>query len=63
MWKLTITQKRKSEYSDSILTDYVEFFSDCIHELVEIIDKLTCLGTEAHDTSLKIELVEKEGEE
>lgn len=63
MWKLTISQKRKSEYSEYASINSVELFSDDIHELVEVVDKLTCLDTEAIETNFKIELVTKEGEE
>lgn len=63
MWKLTITQRRKSEYSEYASYHSTELFSDDIHELVEVVDKLTCLNAEAIETSFKIELVTKEGEE
>ena len=45
MWKLAITQKRKSEYSDHLMTEAVEFVSDDINELTILIDRLTALET------------------
>ena len=55
MWKLTITQKRKSEYSDYTTTEHIELVSTNFHELVETVDKLTCLDDEAIETTYKIE--------
>lgn len=62
MWKLTITQKRKSEYSDYTSTDHVELFSKSLHELVNLVDMMMNLVDEAIETTFKIESV-KEGEE
>ena len=59
MWKLTITQKRKSEYSKYPDKDYIEFFSESIHELVEVANKIANLNTEAIETLYKIENVEE----
>ena len=61
MWKLTITQKRKSEYSDYVATDCIELFSTNFHALGNTIDLLTCLDDKAIETTFKIESV-KEGE-
>lgn len=62
MWKLTITQKKKSEFSDYMTTDNVEFVSDDINELTMLVIRLS--GHEnAVETAYKIERVAKEGEE
>jgi hypothetical protein len=60
MWKLTITQKRKSEYSENMITENVEFISNDINELTMLVVRLT--GHEnAIETSYKIESVGKVG--
>lgn len=40
MWKLTIIQKRKSEYSDSMMDEIVEFVGNNLEEICELIEKL-----------------------
>lgn len=62
MWKLTIAQKRKSEYSDYVSNYQVQLFSESLHELVDLVDKMTNLVDEAIETTYKIESA-KEGEE
>lgn len=60
MWKLTITQKRKSEYSDYKDTHKVEFESETSAELLTIAGVL--MNCASHDeTSFSIEK-EREGE-
>lgn len=54
MWKLTITQKRKSEFSESILSESVEFISEDINELTMLIVRITAYET-AVETIYKIE--------
>lgn len=54
MWKLTITQKRKSEFSENMLTESVEFTSDDINELTMLIVRITAYET-AVETTYKIE--------
>lgn len=54
MWKLTITQKRKSEFSESILPESVEFISEDINELTMLIVRITAYET-AVETTYKIE--------
>lgn len=56
MWKLTITQKKESEYLDSVITDSVEFTSDDINELTMLVVRLIEHGN-ALETSYKIESV------
>ena len=56
MWKLTITQKRKSEYVESMLTEKVEFISGDINELTMLVIRLTAVET-AVETSYRIEKV------
>ena len=41
MWKLTITQKRKSEFSDCTLEHEVVFYSDSINELGITVGRLS----------------------
>ena len=40
MWKLTIVQKRKSEYSDGTINETVEFFHNSIKSLTNLVDTL-----------------------
>lgn len=54
MWKLTITQKRKSEFSENMLTESVEFISNDINELTMLIVRITAYET-AVETIYKIE--------
>jgi hypothetical protein len=60
MWKLTIKQKRKSEYTDNMITEYVEFTSNNVNELTVLVARLTALKT-AVETEYKLEMIEKEG--
>ena len=62
MWKLTITQKKKSEFSVYMNTDNVEFISDDINELTMLVIRLTA-HENAVETAYKIERVAKEGGE
>ncbi len=61
MWKLTITQSRKSEYSGNVLTETVEFIHDSLEELVVTVERLKMCATVC-ETSYKIESVAKAGE-
>ena len=63
MWKLTITQKRKSEYSDYKDTHKVEFVRHSSKELLAVAGEL--MNCETNDeTSFSIEKMQKgEGEE
>lgn len=61
MWKLTITQKKKSEFSEHMLTESVSFTSENIDELTVLIVRLTA-HENAIETSYKLEKVAKEGE-
>lgn len=56
LWKLTITQKRKSDYSDYMVESTTEFLSDSVYELGITIGRLS-EHEEAHETSYKIEKV------
>lgn len=40
MWKLTITQKRKSEYTDGTISESVEFYHKNISPLTSLIGNL-----------------------
>jgi len=61
MWKLTITQKRKTEYSDYKMEYDVVFYSDSIYELGITVARLA-EHEEADETVYKIEKVgEKDG--
>jgi hypothetical protein len=63
MWRLTIIQKRKSEYSNGMFEEKVEFVGDDIHYITSIVDKFSKLET-VSETAYKIERIEKEeGEE
>lgn len=61
MWKLTITQKRKSEFSNGFLSETVEFAHKDITRLTSLIDTFD-ICEEVFETEYKIERV-KEGEE
>lgn len=54
MWKLTVTQKRKSDFSDSIVSENVEFFGKDINELTMLIVRLSKLSCNI-ETSYKLE--------
>lgn len=54
MWKLTITQKRKSEFLENMITGSVEFENDDINELTMLIVRLSAYET-AVETTYKIE--------
>lgn len=56
MWKLTITQKRKSEFTGNIVTENTEFIGKDINELTMLIVRLTKLS-EGIETSYKLERV------
>lgn len=56
MWKLTITQKRKSEHSEYMVTESVEFTSGDINELTMLVVRLSLYET-AIETTYKIEKV------
>lgn len=56
MWKLTITQKRKSEYSENMITESVEFTSGDINELTMLVVRLSSYEM-AVETTYKIEKV------
>jgi hypothetical protein len=56
MWKLTITQKRKSEFSDCKLEHEVVFYSDSIYELGITAGRLS-EHEEVDETVYKIEKV------
>ena len=60
MWKLTITQKRKSEYTDGMLTETVVFESANINELTILVARLTALKT-AIETAYKLEPIGEVG--
>ena len=61
MWKLIITQKRKSEYSEYMNTDSCEFISDDINELTMLVVRMAGFKT-AIETAYKIEKVGGENE-
>ena len=60
MWKLTITQKKKSEVSDYMVTESVSFTSNDVNELTMLVVRMTA-HENAIETSYKIEPV-KAGE-
>ena len=61
MWKLTITQTRKSEHGDYTVTDTVEYLNETLLALTTLIMRLTDCE-EVHETTYKIEKVgEKDG--
>ena len=59
MWKLTITQRKKSEYSGFDYDHHTEFKSSNILELSMLVDRMAECETEC-ETSYKIERVEGE---
>ena len=61
MWKLTIKQKRKSEYSNNMITESVEFVSKDITYLTSMIDRLSDAGTDV-ETAYEIKKVGVENE-
>lgn len=60
MWKLTIKQKRKSEYTNNMISECVEFTSNNVNELTVLVARLTDLES-AVKTEYKLEMIEKEG--
>ena len=58
MWKLTIEQKRKAQYSDGFITDRVEFVGKDIEELALMVVRLQKIN--AIETTYKFEKVEGE---
>lgn len=54
MWKLTITQKRKSETSDFMYEESLEFISEKLSKLTNLIEILSGMNS-ARETSYKIE--------
>ena len=59
MWQLSITQKRKSEFSEAMITQSVEFISPSIGKLTRLVENISSYGT-AVETSFKIEKMKKE---
>lgn len=59
MWKLTISQKRKSEYTNSIIEERVIFTDEDINELPMIVVRLS-MHENGIETSYKIERVGEE---
>ena len=59
MWKLTITQKRKSEYTDGTINETVEFFHRNIGSLTSLVDNLNNYSS-GIETTYKIEKVVEE---
>ena len=59
MWKLTITQKRKSEYTDGTINETVEFFHRNIGSLTSLVDNLNNYSN-GIETTYKIEKVVEE---
>ncbi len=56
MWKLTITQKRKSEFSEYMVTESIEFVSENITRLISLIETIYVYETDI-ETTYKIEKV------
>jgi hypothetical protein len=54
MWKLIITQKRRSEFTGNIVTENTEFMGKDINELTMLIVRLTKLSEDI-ETSYKLE--------
>lgn len=54
MWKLTIKQERKSEYTNNTITEKVEFVDEDISRLTSIVLWLESLD-ETNKTEYKIE--------
>lgn len=59
MWKLTISQKRKSEYTNSIIEERVIFTDEDINELSMIVVRLS-MHENGIETSYKFERVGEE---
>ena len=59
MWKMTITQKRKSEYTDGTISESVEFFHRNIGSLTSLVDNLNNFSN-GIETTYKIEKVVEE---
>ena len=59
MWKLTITQKRKSEYTDGTVSETVEFFHRNIRTLTDLIDSLHTYEN-GIETTYKLERIGEE---
>ena len=59
MLKLTITQKRKSEYTDGTINETVEFFHRNIGSLTSLVDNLNNYSS-GIETTYKIEKVVEE---
>lgn len=55
MWKLTIEQRRKSEYSDSIFEEKVSFMGT-LQGLTALVEMILVLSTD-YETSYRIEKV------
>ena len=56
MWKLTITQKRNSEYSDRTISESVEYRHNSIKTLTTLIDNLNSYES-GIETTYKLEKV------
>ena len=56
MWKLTIEQERKSEYTNGILTEKITVKSSDLSELTMLIERLTHCESDC-ETTYKIEKV------
>lgn len=54
MWKLTVVQKRKSESSDYMFEEAIEFISEELSELTNIIERLAN-ACGVRETTYKIE--------
>jgi hypothetical protein len=61
MWKLTIIQKRKSEFSDFMNEEKIVFESSELSELTMLIERMAHLENVV-TTTYKIEKVNKAGE-
>lgn len=61
MWKLTIVQKRKSEFLEYMNEHSIQFVSNDLHEIIGIVELLMAIETD-FETSFKIDKVVKEGE-
>ena len=59
MWKLTVTQKRKSEFTDGTFNESVEFSHRNIGTLTSLIDNLNNFSNGV-ETTYKIEKVVEE---
>lgn len=59
MWRLTIEQKRKSEYANGFITEKIEFYGSTINDATAMI--LMLAGKENNiETTYKLEKVEGE---